>query len=431
MSRARELARRNKEPRWMAELRAEAEAAIPQAPYPRWIPRLELQDYETFAREVTLPEIREIKDLPEEIQRMLHRLGVPEREWELVLGLVQVNESPTTTSYKEYFEEIGLEIGATGEASREHDWLEELAFRLLPIKENKYAAFHTAYWSGGTFIHVKAGAKVSQPIQSYFLITQGAFAQADHSLVIAEPGSEITFVEGCTAPPLARFSSHLGATEIYARPGSKVTEIVLQNWPDYVHTRPLTYVQVEEGAEVHLVTVILGAGASTGRSEEISITGQGGVAHLESVVLAKGEEIVGEKIKITLDAPEAGAEIVTKSIARDRALSSAYTEISATSRAKGARGHIDCAGLLLTPGGVHETYPLLRSATASAHLDHEAYVGRISHEILEYLRSRGFAEAEAVELIVKGYLRPVIEHVPIEYVPEINRIAELVASGSA
>jgi len=430
---ARKVGEFNKDPDWVIDLRIEAEEFIDKASYPPFLPRLELEKFNPLKQEVPIeiPEIKSLDDLPEDIRNLLKKMGVPEHEWAKVLGLLQVDETSTTSSFLDYFDKLGLEVLPMSEALRRYEWLKEYAFKLMPYRENKYVAYHTAYWSGGAFIRVKKGVKVKIPVHAYFLITESALAQADHAFVLAEEGSEVTFIEGCTAPPLARFSAHLGATEIYVEKGAKVRGVVLQNWPHYVHTRPFTHGVVEEGAELHLVAAVLGNGASAGRYELIDVVGKGGKAIVESISFTKKKEVLGDYIHINLKAPDSSGLIVTKAVTRDQGENTSATVIRADKNARGSRGHIECAGLLLTPGGKHETYPVLSSETGNVHLDHEAYVGRISEEALEYMRSRGFSEETAITMLIKGYIQPILKHIPFEYVMEIMRIAEMVASGEA
>ncbi len=432
MSLAEKIARENGEPQWVVEIRKRAESFIDRAPYPSRAFFVDLKEFLPHSKpKVTIPKIKDLNDLPEDIRNMLKKLGIPEREWKRVLGMVQVDEQTTGTDYLDVFAKQGATVVKMSEALQKFDWLEQYAFRLMPVETNQIAAFHTAYWNGGAFIHVQEGAKVVTPIHTYFLITENQLAQADHTVLIAEPGSETTFVEGCTAPPLLQFAGHFGGTEIYVKEGAKVTDVVLQNWPGYVHTRPITRVILEEGAEIHLLTVLLGTGASTGRDEEIVIRGKGGKAVVESIGFVKNQERITDNIRIVLDAPESSGLINTKSVARDGAISISYTDIRATKKAHHSRGHIECAGLLLTPGGVHETWPTLASQVDDVHLDHEAFVGRISEEILLYLKSRGLTEEEAVSMIVRGYIQPILKHVPLEYALEIKNIADLVAKGES
>ena len=427
---ARKLGESRGEPDWLIELREEAESYISKAPFPLEIKPLELETYDPMGKgDVELPEIKSLDDIPENIREMLIKMGVPEYEWQKILGLIQVDTSSQVTSFKEYFEKQGVVVMSLLDALKTYDWLQDYAFRLMPYKTNKFAAYHTAYWNGGIFMWIKEGAKIAYPLHTYFLITEGALAQADHALIIADEGAEATFVEGCTAPPLVRFSAHIGATEVYVKKNAKVKGIVLQNWPEYVNTRPYTNVQVEEGGEIEVAVAILGTGKSAGRYEEIHLKGRGAKATVHSISFVKREEYLDDVIKIYLEAEETSGLIQTKGVIRDRGISNSYTHIESDQGACFSKGHIECSGILLNSGGAHTTYPGVKSISPSSELTHEAYVGKISEDSLSYLMARGLSEEEAMALLVKGYIEPVTKHIPFEYLKEINRIAELVAKG--
>ncbi len=427
---ARKLGEMRGEPEWLIELRVEAEKHLKSAPFPAEIRPLELATYDPLGKgDVELPEIKSLDDIPENIRNMLIKMGVPEYEWQKVLGLIQVDTSSQVTSFKEYFEKQGVVVLSLLDAIKKFDWLRDYAFKLMPYKTNKFAAYHTAYWNGGIFMWIKKGAKIAYPLHTYFLITEGALAQADHALIIADEGAEATFIEGCTAPPLVRFSAHIGATEVYVKKGAKVKGIVLQNWPEYVNTRPYTNVCVEEDGEIEVAVAILGTGKSAGRYEEVHLKGKGAKATIHSISFVKNNEYLDDVIKIYLEAENTYGLIQTKGVIRDEGTSNSYTHIESRKNACHSKGHIECSGILLNSGAKHTTYPGVKSISPSSELTHEAYVGRISEESLTYLMARGLSEEDALALLVKGYIEPVTRHIPFEYLKEINRIAELVAKG--
>ncbi len=427
---AQKLGMMRNEPEWVISLRMEAEKYLKTAPFPSEIKPLDLESYDPLGKpDVDIPEIKSLDDIPENIRKMLLAMGVPEYEWQKILGLVQVDTSSQVTSFKDYFEKQGVVVLSLLDAIKRFDWLRDYAFRLMPYKDNKIAAYHTAYWNGGIFLWIKKGAKIAYPLHTYFLITEGALAQADHALIIADEGAEATFIEGCTAPPLLRFSAHIGATEVYVKKGAKVKGIVLQNWPPYVNTRPYTNVHVEEGGEIEVAVAILGNGKSAGRYEEVHLKGRGAKASIHSISFVKEKEHLDDVIKIYLEAEDTHGLIQTKGVIRDNGISNSYTHIEASEHACYSKGHIECSGLLLNPGAKHTTYPGVRSVSPSSELTHEAYVGRVSEESLTYMMSRGLSEEDAISLLIKGYIEPVTKHIPFEYLKEVQRIAELVAKG--
>lgn len=427
---ARKLGIMRGEPEWLIKLREEAEEYIKKAPFPYEIQPLDFSSYNPLGEgDVELPDIKSLDDIPENIRDMLIKMGVPEYEWEKVLGLIQVDTSSQTTSFKEYFEKQGVIVLSLLEAIKKFHWLKDYAFKLMPYKTNKFAAYHTAYWNGGIFMWIKKGAKIAYPLHTYFLITEGSLAQADHALIIAEEGAEATFIEGCTAPPLVRFSAHIGATEVYVKKGAKLKGIVLQNWPEYVNTRPYTNIHVEEDGEIEVAVAILGTGKSAGRYEEVHLNGKNAKATINSISFVKKNEHLDDVIKIYLNAPNTKGLIHTKGVIRDKGSSNSYTHIESSKNACYSQGHIECSGILLNSGGTHSTFPGVRSLSPGSELTHEAYVGKISEETLIYLMSRGLSSDDALALLVRGYIEPITKHIPFEYLKEINRIAELVAKG--
>ncbi len=425
---ARKLGEAAGEPEWLIKIREEAESYIDTAPFPEEIKPINLEDYNPLGKgDVELPDIKDPNNIPPEIRNMLIKMGIPEREWPLVLGMIQVDTASGTSSLKGYFEKLGVTILPLREALKQDEEARQYAFKLMPYKENKIVAYHTAYWNGGVYLKIGKGVRVPQPLHTYFLITESKLAQADHALMVLEEGSSATLIEGCTAPILSRFSAHLGATEVFVKKGAKAKVVVLQNWPNYVHTRPYTRVWVEEGGEIEVVVAILGTGKSSGRYEEIFLAGRGAVAKVNSISFVREEGYLDDVIKIYMQAPETRGYINTKGVIKDRGTSNSYTTIEAKKEADNSLGHIECTGLLLNDGAEHATYPVIASGNRTAQLEHEAYIGKIEETIIEYMRSRGLSEEEALSLVLRGYIDPVAEMIPFEFSAEIRRMAYILA----
>ncbi len=433
MSLARRIGESAGEPEWVIAIREEAESYISKAEFPPELTPLELENYSPLGEgDVAIPEIRDINDLPDEIVHLLDKMGIPRREWPRVLGLVQVNEqSAAGIATLKYFQKIGVESYPIREALIRVPDIQNYAFKLMPYRENAFVAYHTAYWQGGIYVRVKEGAKVPQPLHTYFLITRGAHAQADHALIILEENSQATLIEGCTAPLLTKFSLHIGATEIFIKKGAKAKLIVLQNWPDYVHTRPYTRILVEDGAEVEVVVAILGAGRTTGRYEEIFLRGIGSKATIHSISFPRGSSRLEDVIKVYLEAPDSKALINTRGVVKDRADSNSFITVESREKEGETLAHVECSGLILNEGATHATYPVMISSSRHAHIEHEAYVGKINEEAIEYMKSRGLNDEEALSLMLRGYIEPVAAHMPFEFSMEIRRMAQILAERGA
>ncbi len=433
MSLARKIGESAGEPSWVIRIREEAEQFITKAPFPPELTPLDLSGFSPISSgDIEIPEIKSIDDLPDEIRNLLDKMGVPRREWPRVLGLVQVNEqSAAGTAALQYFQKIGVESYPIREALKKVPDIQDYAFKLMPYRENAFVAYHTAYWQGGIYVRVRKGVKVPQPLHTYFLITRGAHAQADHALIVLEEGSQATLIEGCTAPLLTRFSLHIGATEIFIKKGARARLVVLQNWPDYVHTRPYTRVVLEEGAEVEVVVAILGAGKTTGRYEEIFLKGKAAKATIHSISFPRGRSHMEDVIKVYLEAPDTRAMINTRGVVKDQADSNSFISVESRERKGYTLAHVECSGLILNEGAHHATYPTMISNSRHAHLEHEAYVGRVSEEAIEYMKARGFSDEEALSLMLRGYIEPVAAHMPFEFSMEIRRMAKVLAERGA
>lgn len=425
---ARKIGEKAGEPEWLIQLREEAEEFIDKAPFPEEIQPVDLEEYNPLGKgDIELPDIKDPANIPPEIKNMLTKMGIPEREWPLVLGMIQVDTASSTSSLKGYFEKLGVTILPLRDALKVDEEAKEYAFKLMPYKENKIVAYHTAYWNGGVYLKVGKNVTVPQALHTYFLITESKLAQADHALFILEEGSSATLIEGCTAPILSRFSAHLGATEVFVKKNAKAKVVVLQNWPNYVHTRPYTRVWVEEGGEIEVVVAILGTGKSSGRYEEIYLKGKNAKARVNSISFVREKGYLDDVIKIYMEAPDTTAYINTKGVVKDEGISNSYTMIKALHGACNSIGHIECTGLLLNSGAIHSTYPLIVSESKTAQLEHEAFVGKIEEEVIEYMRSRGLTEENALSLVLRGYIDPVAEMIPFEFSAEVRRMATILA----
>ena len=427
-NKAKIIGERAGEPQWVIDKRIEAEKAIDDAPFPENIRPIDLEQYDPVGKgDVQLPDIKDISNIPPEIKDMLLKMGIPEQEWPLVLGMIQVDTGQSTNSFKSYFEKMGIKVLPLREALKTEEDIKDYAFKLMPIYENKIVAYHTAYWNGGVFVRIGKGAKVPQPLHTYFLITEPMLAQADHALMILEEGSEATLIEGCTAPILSKFSAHIGATEVFVKKGAKAKVVVLQNWPNYVHTRPYTRVVVEDGGEIEVVVAILGTGKSSGRFEEIFLQGENSKATVHSISFVMKDGYLDDIIKIYMQNKSNKGLIYTRGVVKDNGISNSHTWVEAQKGANNSFGHVECTGLMLNSGGLHSTYPVVYSKNRTAQLEHEAFVGKIDDSILEYMTNRGFSEEDAMSTILKGYINPVADLIPFEFSAEVRKMANILA----
>ncbi len=420
------LRKRNKEPEWVTQLRYKGLKAFMEAPHMDPILREPL-DFIAKSEDSPIPEINSLDDLPKDMKDLLDRLGIAEVEKKYIAGLaVQSDTSVVLNDFMKSWREKGLIMTSMEEAVREFPAIKEKFMKLFNPYESKLAAYHTAVWNGGVFLHIKSGLKVPVPMHLFFLIQDSAMAQAPHIIIDAEPGSSIHLIEGCTSPVLVRHSLHLDMTEAYVGAGAKVKLSVLQNWPEYVHTRPMTRAVVGENAEFINTSVGLGTGKSNIANPKYFVK-ERGYAELNTIILGKEENYVDLGGEINLEGRGARGTNTSKGVILDK--SKVITRGLIRAKAPKTKGHISCDALILNSDAKMETYPGLISEVDDSELSHEAAIGKIREEELFYLMSHGLKEEEATQLIVKGFVNPLLKDIPAEFVIEIRKIIEMTVGG--
>lgn len=421
-----ELAWQKGEPEWMRAHRLRCLAVFERLPMPRFGPdlgELDLGDLTYYARPVE--PVRRWEDLPEEIRRTFQALGLPEAEQRALAGVgAQVDSEEVYRSILARLREKGVIFTSMERAVREYPWIQEYFMKVIPPEDNKFAALHGAVWSGGTFIWVPEGVEVDIPLQAYYRIQTEGVGQFEHTLIVAEPGSSLHYIEGCSAPRYSRMSLHSGMVEIIGKEGAHVRFTTIQNWSKNVYNLNNKRAWAYAGARVDWVsgslgsrvtmlyptTVLLGKGAST---ENLSFT-----FAQEGMWLDTGARAIHR-------APDTSARLVSRSVVRGRAKSVFRGTVYVTSEARGAKAHVECSTLLLSPEAQAETIPILRTETNEVELGHEATVGRVSQDHLFYLMSRGLDESQALSLIVNGFVSPILKEIPLEYAVELRRLLEM------
>jgi Fe-S cluster assembly protein SufB len=309
-------------------------------------------------------------------------------------------------------------------AVREYPWVEGYFMKVIPPEDNKFAALHGAVWSGGTFIWIPPGVEVAVPLQAYYRMQTEAVGQFEHTLIVAEPGSSVHYIEGCSAPRYARSALHSGMVEIFAKEGAKVRFTTIQNWSKNVYNlnnkralahagAAVDWVSASLGSKVTMLyptTVLLGPGA---RTENLAFTFSQDGMWLDSGARALHR------------APDTTSRLISRSVVQGNGKSVFRGTVHVSPLARGAKAHVECSTLLLTPDARTETIPTLNAETDDVELGHEATVGRVSQDQLFYLMSRGLSEAQAMSLIVNGFVSPILKEIPLEYSVELKGLLEM------
>ncbi|KKT14631.1 MAG: FeS cluster formation protein, partial [Parcubacteria group bacterium GW2011_GWF2_43_38] len=300
---------------------------------------------------------------------------------------------------------------------------------VVPLNDNKFAALNTATWSGGSFVYVPKGVQVTVPLQAYFRLNAQNMGQFERTLIIAEAGSLVTYVEGCTAPVYAVDSLHCAVVEIIAKPYSRVRYTTMQNWSNDVYNLVTKRAIAEEGACVEWVDGNFGSKV-TMKYPSVYMKGRGSRADVLSLAYAGPGQHQDAGAKAMHLASDTSSNIISKSISRGGGRTSYRGLLHVAAHAINCKAKVKCDALLLDAESRSDTYPTNDVRNSSVQVEHEATVSKVGEEQLFYMRSRGLTENEATSLIVAGFIEPIARELPMEYAVELNRLIELEMDGS-
>jgi len=429
----RNISEYKSEPDWMREFRLKALEHFQQRPTPTWGGNLGQIDFDNIHYFVRASEknSRSWDEVPEDIKKTFDRLGIPEAERKFLSGVGAQYESEVVYhQVNEALEKEGVIFTDMDTALREHeDLVREYWATVIPPNDNKLAALNSAVWSGGSFVYVPAGAKVAMPLQAYFRINTENMGQFERTLIIAEEGSDVHYVEGCTAPVYSSDSLHSAVVEIIAKPGAHVRYTTVQNWSQNVYNLVTKRAVAQEGATMEWVDCNLGS-KLTMKYPSIYLLGEGAHGEILSIAFAGNGQHQDAGGKIIHAAPKTTSSIFAKSISKDGGRSTYRGLLEVAKGATEARSKVVCDALLLDPESRSDTYPTIRIDESDANVGHEASVSKIGEEQLFYLQTHGLDEEEASKMIVNGFIEPVVKELPMEYAVELNRLIELQMEGS-
>src|SRR6201985_1324826 len=423
-----------KEPDWMREFRLKALDYFLPRPQPTWgSPMLAEVDYDNIHYFVRASEksSRTWDDVPEDIKKTFDRLGIPEAERKYLSGVGAQYESEVVYhQVREDLEKQGIVFMDMDTALREHeDILREYFATIIPPNDNKLASLNSAVWSGGSFVYVPPGVHVEMPLQAYFRINTESMGQFERTLIIADEGSYVHYVEGCTAPTYSASSLHSAVVELVAKPGARIRYTTVQNWSTNVFNLVTKRAIAETDATVEWVDCNLGS-KLTMKYPAVYLMGERAHGEILSIAFACAGQHQDAGAKIVHAAPNTTSNIFAKSISKDGGRSSYRGLLEVDKGAHGARSEVVCDALLLGGAARSDTYPTIRIGEDDVNVGHEATVSKVGDEQLFYLMSHGIDEEEASKLIVNGFIEPIVKELPMEYAVEMNRLIELQMEGS-
>ena len=430
----KEMSSIKNEDNWMREFRLNALKRFEKKPMLPWfadkMPDLDFNDIYYYIKP-TENQVRDWEDLPDAIKQTYEKLGIPEAERKYLAGVTAQYESEVVFHRNRAdLEKLGVIFCDMDTAVREYPNLVRRYFgTVIPPNDNKFAALNSAVWSGGSFIYVPPGVKVDQPLQAYFRINTENMGQFERTLIIADEGSQVHYVEGCSAPVYSTDSLHSAVVELVALPGSRITYTTIQNWSNNVYNLVTKRARAEAEAHVEWIDGNIGS-RLTMKYPAVYLMGPKASGEVLSVAYAGPGQNQDAGAKMVHAAPETTSTIVSKSISKDGGNTTYRGLVKVEPGATGAKSFVRCDALLLDDHSISETKPYMEVGEQDASIGHEATVSRIGDDQLFYLMSRGLTESQAMGMIVNGFIEPVTRTLPMEYAVEWSRLIELQMEGS-
>ena len=422
------------EPAWMLETRLKGLNLFGRKPMPTWgadLGGIDFDNIKYFVRS-TEKQAQNWEDLPEDILKTYDRLGIPEAERaRLVAGVAAQYESEVVYhKINEELERQGVIFLDTDTGLREHPELfKEYFATVIPVGDNKFASLNTAVWSGGSFVYVPKGVHVAIPLQAYFRINTENMGQFERTLIIADEGSYVHYVEGCTAPIYSSDSLHSAVVEIIVKKNARVRYTTIQNWSTNVYNLVTKRAICEAGATMEWIDGNIGSKV-TMKYPAVYLMGEHARGETLSIAFAGEGQHQDAGSKMVHAAPHTSSSIVSKSVARGGGRSSYRGLVKVEAGAHHSASTVRCDALLVDNISRSDTYPYVDVREDDVSMAHEATVSKVSEDQLFYLMSRGMKEDEAMAMIVRGFIEPIARELPMEYALELNRLIELQMEGA-
>jgi len=430
----RDISHAKSEPAWMTTFRMNALKRFERKPMLDWfarnMPDIDFDDIYYYLKP-TEGQVSDWDMLPEEMKNTYEKLGIPEAERKFLAGVTAQYESEVVYhKNRDDLERRGIIFTSMDQAVADYPELVQQYFgTVIPPGDNKFAALNSAVWSGGSFIYVPPGVHVEMPLQAYFRINAENAGQFERTLIIADEGASVHYVEGCSAPVYSTDSLHSAVVELIARPGARIRYTTIQNWSPNVYNLVTKRARAETEATVEWIDGNLGS-KLTMKYPAVVMTGPKAHGEVLSVAYAGAGQHQDAGAKMTHAAPETTSIIDSKSISKDGGRTTYRGLVRVEEGAHDVKSHVRCDALILDEDSRSDTYPYMEIEEKDARIGHEATVSKVGDDQLFYLRSRGLTEQQATAMIVNGFIEPIVKTLPMEYAVELSRLIELNMEGA-
>ena len=423
------------EPDWIREFRKDALKKFLAKPMPTHWASMDLENIifdniRYYLSQGQKPK-RSWEEVPDEVKQTFERLGIPEQERKFLAGVeAQFDSEAAYSNIKEAVGKQGVIFVGSTEGLKEHPEIFRKWFgKVIPTGDNKFSALNSAVFSGGSFIYVPPGVKVSHPLQAYFRINAESFGQFERTLIIADEGSEVTYMEGCTAPKFDTATLHSAVVELVALKGAKIQYITVQNWSNNVFNLVTKRGLAMEDAEVKWIDCNIGS-RLTMKYPGVVMKGRRARGEVISIALAGDGQHQDTGAKMIHAADETTSNIVSKSISVGTGRATYRGLVNVPRHLKGCKNNTECDALLINADSRTDTYPAITVRGTGNACQHEASVSQVSAEQIFYMQQRGLTEGQAMSLSVNGFVNDLVRQFPMEYSVELKRLIDLEMEGS-
>ena len=423
-----DISQRKNEPGWMTDFRLKALDIFEKKPMPSWgadLSDLDHRDIHYYVQSVQ-GKHSSWENVPDDIKQTFEKLGIPQAEREMLAGVgAQFESEVIYKRLKDKWANKGVVFLDTSSGLNDYPEIFKKYFAsVIPAHDNKFAALNSAVWSGGSFVYVPAGVHVDLPLQAYFRIESSQMGQFERTLIIAEPGSSIHYVEGCSAPVSRNNSLHSAVVELVALPGAHIRYTTIQNWSNNVYNLVTKRAIAHERASVDWVDGNFGSKV-TMKYPCIILKGQHSRGQIISIAIAGKDQQLDAGGKIIHCASDTTSNIVSKSISKDGGRTTYRGLLKVIAGLKNIVSRVQCDALLMDGLSRTDTYPTVDIKSDQVDIGHEASVSKINDEQMVYLMARGLSSQEAQAMIVNGFIDCFVKELPMEYAIEINRLIKM------
>ncbi|WP_457651758.1 Fe-S cluster assembly protein SufB [Rhodocaloribacter sp.] len=443
------ISAKKEEPEWMLEWRLKAfrhwQSLLEKEAYPRWAhlkyPEIDFQNISYYSAPRTTPKYGSLDEVDPQLLDTFSRLGIPLEEQKVLAGVavdVVMDSVSVTTTFKAELEKLGIIFCSFGEAVREHpDLVRKYIGSVVPYTDNFYAALNSAVFSDGSFCYIPKGVRCPMELSTYFRINEAGTGQFERTLIIAEEGSYVSYLEGCTAPMRDENQLHAAVVEIIAHRDAEVKYSTIQNWyPGNEEGRGGIYnfvtkrgICAGDHAKISWTQLETGS-AITWKYPSVILKGDHSVGEFYSVAFTKGYQQADTGTKMIHLGRNTRSTIISKGISAGHSNNSYRGLVKIGKNAANARNFSQCDSMLLgSTCGAH-TFPYLEIANPTAQVEHEATTSKVGEDQIFYCKQRGISEQDAIKLIVNGFCQEILTKLPMEFAVEARKLLDIELEGS-